>query len=106
MTIHPYMAIAAVVPVIQVLAQTTPSGSETGAWVTGGSAVIAVGALAFIARQFAAGRLIARDTAEHIKNLEEINAKMLVLIEDLKAVVERSERREEQLFEKAFHNGS
>jgi len=65
------------------------TSADLGPWVQGGSAVLAVGALGYIARMLADGRLVARDTAAEIALL--------------KTMLDDSRRREDRLHELLGH---
>ena len=79
---HPVAAIVTALGSISthVVAQVSGAGGDLGPWVQGGSAVLAVGALAYIARLLAGGKLVAVDTAAR-------DAELL-------KIIERGERRE------------
>lgn len=65
---------------------------DFGPWVQGGSATLAVGALAYIAKLFAQGKLVARDSAEAEKKLAETNAELV-------DIIKASTLREDRLFD-------
>lgn len=65
---------------------------DFGPWVQGGSATLAVGALAYIAKLFAQGKLVARDSAEAEKKLAETNAELV-------DIIKTSAIREDRLFD-------
>lgn len=68
------------------------NGAEVAPWVQGGSAVLAVAALGYVARQFAAGNLVARNSgeAEH---------RLAAIATDLSKLVEAGHERERLLME-------
>jgi hypothetical protein len=73
-------------------AEISANTTDLGPWVQGGTATIAVTALAYIAKLFAQGQLVARDSAEAEKKLAEANA-------DLVEIVKAAQLREDRLFE-------
>ena len=81
-------------------------GSTTATtWISGGAATIAVGALAYIAKQFAGGNLVARDTAAAEAQLARTNAQLVDLIADVTKVVRESARREDILVDELRARG-
>jgi heme A synthase len=83
-------AISGTAVAIMTLAQSVDGTGTTTTWISGGSAAIAVAALAYIARQFASGNLVAKDTAATERRLTE-------LTEQNKIIADASMRREEIL---------
>ena len=67
---------------------------------------IAVGALAYIAKQFAGGNLVARDTAAAEKQLAETNARLVALVNTVAEVCRDSARREDILVDELRARGA
>lgn len=68
------------------------NNSDLGPWVQGGSATIAVGTLAYIAKLFAQGSLVARDSAEAEKKLADNSIALVDALKD-------SHLREDRLYD-------
>ena len=83
------IAAASVLAAVQAVGQAT--NGDLGPWVQGGSAVVAVSALAYIAKLFAQGKLVSRDSAEAEKKLAETNAALVQIVKD-------GSQREDRLF--------
>lgn len=79
-----------------ILAQT--AGGDTAVdlapWISGGGAITAVGALAYIARLMANGGLVSRDVATHVEQLKELLDESLDRERKLEKCVEAGAERE------------
>jgi len=66
-----------------IVAQAAPAGAADGvaAWLYGGGSIAAVGCLAYIARQFANGSVVARNTAEMQELVDQREALLAKLVE-------------------------
>lgn len=78
-------------------AQATTDPTTTQ-WVTGSSAALAVAALAYIARQLASGKLVARDVAIAERELRARAAKADDTVERVLELARMAHEREERLF--------
>ena len=78
-------------------AAVTENGPDVAPWVQGGSAVIAVAALGYIARLLADGRLVARSSAQ-------TEAVLASVAQQLADLVGQAQKREDRLYELAKHH--
>lgn len=72
----------------------------TTQWVTGSSAALAVGALAYIAKQFASGRLVSRDVAAIEAEMRARAAEQAHTVERVLKLAEMAHEREEMAHER------
>ena len=70
----------------------TETGPDVAPWVQGGSAVIAVAALGYIARLLADGRLVARSSAQ-------TEASLASVAQQLADLVTQAQKREDRLYD-------
>jgi hypothetical protein len=68
------------------------AGTDAAPWVQGGSAVLAVAALGYIARMFADGKLVARNSAAN-------EAALMQVANSLSELVLQSQKREDRLYD-------
>ena len=83
-------------------AQATADPTTTQ-WVTGSSAALAVAALAYIARQLASGKLVARDVAVSEAELRARAEKADQTVERVLELARMAHEREERLFNFLAH---
>lgn len=79
------------------LAQTAGGGSDFGPWAQAGGTATAVGALAYVAKLLADGRLVAQPIAELAQSSREREAALRDLIDKHKELALDSHQREEAL---------
>jgi hypothetical protein len=75
-----------------IMTAVTETGPDLAPWVQGGSAVIAVAALGYIARLLADGRLVARSSSQ-------TEAGLVTVAQQLASLVQQSQHREDRLYE-------
>lgn len=75
----------------------TDGGADVAPWVQGGSAVLAVAALGYIARLFADGRLVARNSAAN-------EAALAAVAQQLADLVGQAQKREDRLYDLVTHH--